>query len=96
MKLLCKLYTVNSGIRCTLLLGAYYLLGSYLLPSIRHHLLSACVLNGVHNRGKKSSAGKPWCQEHAVHSRVILKSKKMYAALLANKVTAHIFHGLQD
>ena len=42
-------------IRRTLLLGAYYLLGTWFLRGTWHHLLSACVLNRVHNGGKRLS-----------------------------------------
>ena len=54
------------------LLRAYYLLGTCFLPSIRHHLLSACVLTWLW----QEIEWKPWHQEHAAHSMVILKSKK--------------------
>ena len=51
-------------IRHTLLLGAYHLLSACFLPCTRHHLLSACAINRVHDKTMM-------LQEHAVHLIVI-------------------------
>ena len=45
-----KPHTIHKKGYCKL-----WLLGAYFLPGTRHHLVSACALNRVHDDGKKSS-----------------------------------------
>ena len=65
--------------RHPLLLGACYLLG------IRHHLLSACALNTVHNGGGRLNENHGIKSTQHTRWSYWSQKKKSYVALLCNK-----------